>query len=275
MWKKCHILTRRRQELPQLPILGPSISQPPHPSNPRWTAWLDHVRATNTVPDIYTYHILTASADYTVRGAQDNLRSLTSARGLPMKPVNVNEYGAMGEGDQTNAGSAWFIGALERENAWGLRAHWGMGEPNLHNGMAGLVNFQGSNYFRSAQWWVYNYYTHAMTGNRVATTSSSDRAFEVFATRGSARNSVKVLVGTRPVYGLRTYDLSIRGLNAVGITGGTVRVRTLRFNHVDWWLEGPPPTDLGVAEHQVVNNQITFWVTPDNQYTAYAFEFVN
>lgn len=192
-----------------------------------------------------------------------------------MKPVNVNEYGASNLGDQTNAGSAWFIGALERENAKGLRAHWGMGYNNLHNDMAGLVNHSGSNYFRAAQWWVYNYYTKTMTGSRAATTSSGDRIFEVYATRGSAKNTVKVLVAARPYAGLRTYDLSIRGLSAVGITGGNVRVRTLRFNHVDWWLEGPAPTDLGVAEHAVSNDQITFWVTPDNEYTAYAFEFVN
>lgn len=255
-------------------MLGPSISQPPHPNNARWTAWLDHVKKTNTIPDIYTYHVLTAGPDHTIRGAQDNLRSMTSGRGLPMKPVNVNEYGASNLGDQTNAGSAWFIGALERENAKGLRAHWGMGYASLHNGMAGLVNLSGSNYFRSAQWWVYNYYTKVMTGSRAATTSSDDRIFEVYATRGSAKNTVKVLVAARPYAGLRTYDLTIRGLSAVGATG-TVRVRTLRFNHIDWWETGPAPTDLGVAEHVVSNDQITFWVTPNNEYTAYAFEIVN
>ncbi|KAF4840959.1 hypothetical protein CGCSCA4_v009792 [Colletotrichum siamense] len=266
---------RFKSELPNVPILGPSISQPPTTGNTRWTAWLDHVKSTNTVPDKYTYHILTATGSaYIPRNAQDALKSMTSARGMAMKPVSVNEYGAIDGGDQTNSASAWYIGAFEREGVSGLRAHWGMGAANLHNGMAGLVNFSGSNYFRAAQWWVYNYYTHFMTGNRVATTSSGDRLFEVYATRGSSANSVKILTGLKSSAGDRVYDVRVTGLSAVGISG-TVKIRTLRFNHVDWWLEGPAPTDLGTVTHTVTNNEVTFFVDPDNQYTAYAFEFVS
>ncbi|KAI8303587.1 hypothetical protein K4K61_006917 [Colletotrichum sp. SAR11_59] len=266
---------RFKSELPSVPILGPSISQPPTTGNTRWTAWLDHVKSTNTVPDKYTYHILTATGSaYTPRNAQDALKSMTSARGMAMMPVSVNEYGAIDGGDQTNSASAWYIGAFEREGVSGLRAHWGMGAANLHNGMAGLVNFSGSNYFRAAQWWVYNYYTHSMTGNRVATTSSGDRLFEVYATRSSSANLVKILTGLKSSAGDRVYDVRVTGLSAVGISG-TVKIRTLRFNHVDWWLEGPAPTDLGIVTHTVTNDEVTFFVDPDNQYTAYAFEFVS
>ncbi|KAL3485315.1 glycoside hydrolase [Aspergillus germanicus] len=264
---------RFKSELSSLPVTGPSISVPPNTGNPFWTRWMDHVKSTNTVPDIYTYHIL--GLEFTVRAAQDTLKSMLSSRALPYKEVNVNEYGAPAGGDQTNAGSVWYIGNFERQNIKGLRAHWGMGEANLHNGMAGLVNFEGSNYFPAAQWWVYNYYTQSMTGSRVATTASGDGIFEVYATRGSARDTVKILTGLRPQYGIRTYDVRVTGLSAVGITGGTVRIRTLRFNHQEWYEEGPAPTDLGIAEHSVSNDQVTFWVTPDNEYTAYAFEFVN
>ncbi|KAJ0361232.1 hypothetical protein COL26b_013796 [Colletotrichum chrysophilum] len=201
---------RFKSELPNVPILGPSISQPPTTGNTRWTAWLDHVKSTNTVPDKYTYHILTATGSaYIPRNAQDALKSMTSARGMAMKP-----------------------------------------------------------------WWVYNYYTHSMTGNRVATTSSGDRLFEVYATRGSSANSVKILTGLKSSAGDRVYDVRVTGLSTVGISG-TVKIRTLRFNHVDWWLEGPAPTDLGTVTHTVTNNEVTFFVDPDNQYTAYAFEFVS
>ncbi|KAH7143435.1 glycoside hydrolase superfamily [Dactylonectria macrodidyma] len=264
---------RFKSELSSLPVTGPSISVPPSTSNTAWTRWLDHVKSTNTVPDIYTYHIL--GLEFTVSGSQTTLKSMLSSRGLSYKKTIVNEYGATAGGDQTNAGSVWYLANFERENIGGLRAHWGMGESNLHNGMAGLVNAAGSSYVPAAQWWVYNYYSKSMTGNRVSTTASADGVFEVFATRGSSKDSVKLITGLRPQYGVRTYDVTIKGLSAVGVTGGTVKVRTKRFNHVDWYLEGPAPTDLGVAEHTVTNGQITFWVTPDNQYTAYAFEFVN
>ncbi|KAH7002475.1 glycoside hydrolase superfamily [Ilyonectria destructans] len=264
---------RFKSELSSLPVTGPSISVPPTTGNTFWTRWLDHVKSTNTVPDLYSYHLL--SLDFTVSASQDTFKSMLSSRSIPYKKVIVNEYGATAGGDQTNAGSVWYLANFERQNIGGLRAHWGMGENNLHNGMAGLVNFSGSNYFRAAQWWVYNYYSKSMTGNRVATTSSGDGVFEVYATRGSSKDSVKLLTGLRPTFGVRTYDVTVKGLSAVGVSGGTVKIRTKRFNHVEWNLEGPAPTDLGVVEHTVSNDQITFFVTPDNQYTAYAFEFVN
>ncbi|KAF7554305.1 hypothetical protein G7Z17_g3031 [Cylindrodendrum hubeiense] len=264
---------RFKSELSSLPITGPSISVPPNTSNTYWTRWLDHVKSTSTVPDIYTYHVL--GLDFTVRGAQDTFKSMLSSRSLTYTKVIVNEYGAAAGGDQTNAGSVWYLANFERQNIGGLRAHWGMGATNLHNGMAGLVNFEGSTYFRSAQWWVYNYYAKSMTGSRVSTTSSGDGVFEVFATRGSSKDSVKLITGLRPNYGVRTYDVTIKGLSAVGYSSGTVNVRTKRFNHVEWYEEGPAPTDLGVVAHTISDDQITFFVTPDNEYTAYAFEFVS
>ncbi|CAH0038495.1 unnamed protein product [Clonostachys solani] len=269
-WTRAY--NRFKQDLSSVPIVGPSISVPASTSNGFWTAWLDNAKSTNTIPDFYTYHVL--GLDFDVRGSQDTLKSMLSARGLAYKDVIVNEYGATAGGDQTNAGSVWYLANFERQNIKGLRAHWGMGFSNLHNGMAGLVNFEGTRYFPSAQWYVYNYYANSMTGNRVATTSSGDGMFEVFATRGSSKDSVRILTGLRPKVGVRTYDVRVTGLSALGISG-SVQIRTKRFTHLDWYLEGSAPTDLGIATHTVSDDQITFWVTPDNEYTAYAFEFVS
>lgn len=248
--------TRFKSELSSVPVAGPAISVPPDTGNTYWVQYLDHIKSTGTVPDMYSYHLL--SLGLTVRGGQDTLKSMLSARGLTYTKAIINEYGAAAGGDQTNAGSVWYIGSLERQEIHGLRAHWGSGYANLHGGMAGLVNLDGSSYVPAAQWWVYNYYTKSMTGSRVLTTASGDGVFEVYATRGSASSSVKIITGLRPQYGVRTYDVRVTGLSAVGITGGTVSIRTQRFNHVEWYEEGPAPTDLGIAEHTVEDDQVCF-----------------
>lgn len=104
---------------------------------------MERVRSkeSDAVPDIYTNHVLTARPDHTILGVQHNLKSMARVRILPMKPINVIQYAASNLGDKTNAGSVWFIGALEHKNMKSLRAYWGIDYANLHNDMATLVNF--------------------------------------------------------------------------------------------------------------------------------------
>jgi hypothetical protein len=70
--------------------------------------------------------------------------------GLPLKPLNVDEYATYAE--QVPAGTAWWISQLERVNAIGLRGNW-LSTTQLHDFMASLLgktvltNPTGTGYF--------------------------------------------------------------------------------------------------------------------------------
>jgi hypothetical protein len=137
-------------------------------------------------------------------------------------------------------------------------------------GKTNLDDRTGTGYYPCGEWWVYRYYKSAMTGQRVATTSSADNKFDVYATRGSAANTVKVLASTRVNSG--TYDIKVTGLSAVG-KSGSVSIRTYRFDYDGLYGQVGAPVDLGVYTHAITNDEITFWVAPATAQTAYAFEF--
>lgn len=158
---------------------------------------------------------------------------------LPDRPIDINEYAWPSE--QNPAGSAFYISQLERHNMRGLRANWGSGS-GLHDLLANLVGKSGKDYFANGEWQLYKYYA-AMTGDRLATTASSDRRFDVFATKSG--NAVKIMAGTRSVKA--AYDISVSGLAGLGLSGAeSVDVKVLRF---DWAGAGGkvgPPVDMGI-----------------------------
>ncbi|CAG9975044.1 unnamed protein product [Clonostachys byssicola] len=153
-------------------------------------------------------------------------------------------------------------------------ANWGSNEV-LHDTLAYLVirNSDGS-YETTGEWHVYNYYVEQMKGQRVATTSSADEIFEVYATHDADTSSVKVLAAVRPIAGTRTYDLTIAGLDTIGHSEAKVSVRTLRFDGPNKDTAVTGPGDLGIHSHDVKDGQVTFWVTPATVTTAYAFELI-
>lgn len=93
-----------------------------------------------------------------------------------------------------------------------------------------------------------------MTGQRVATSGSADGLFDVYATRGAAANTVRILAGTRGTTGL--YDITVTGLSAIGLSSGSVNIRTRRFDNNGQYGEVGAPVDLGVYGHTIANDQV-------------------
>lgn len=178
--------------------------------------------------------------------------TMRGSRNLPSLPVDINEYATPEE--QRPSASAWYISQFERLNIRGLRANWAS-YGQLHNFLANLLgqNEDGS-YYPNGEYQVYKYYKN-MQNNRVATTSSADGNFDVFATRGDLSNSVKILAGPR----LTTdqYDITVEGMNAVGLpTSGNVTIRTRRFDWAGQFGQVGDPVDLGLYTHQYSNNKV-------------------
>ncbi len=179
--------------------------------------------------------------------------TMRGSRNLPSLPVDINEYATPEE--QRPSASAWYISQFERTNIRGLRANWAS-YGQLHNYMANLLgqNEDGS-YYPNGEYQVYKYYRN-MGNDRVATTSSADGRFDVFATRGDLRNSVKILAGPR----LTTdrYDITVEGMDAVSLPpSGNVTIRTRRFDWAGQFGQIGDPVDLGLYTHQYSDNKVS------------------
>ncbi|KAM0554623.1 hypothetical protein ACHAO7_003762 [Fusarium culmorum] len=257
-----------RKELPGAVLSGPSMADSPNLRNSKWSTWVESVAGNGTVPDRFSWHQIGTGSrepDLTI----PDFATLRGRFGVPMKPVDVNEYAALKE--QNPANSVYYLAQLERYNIRGLRANWASGS-ELHNWMGNLVysttGTSTGTYYPNGEWQVYKYYA-AMAGERVSTVAAADKKFDVFATKDG--KTVKILAGTRTIKA--AYDITVNGLSAVGFPKqGTVKVRTLRF---DW--AGPKgkmgnPVDVGTAVVTYSSDKLTISVNPPTDSTAFAYE---
>ena len=208
-----------------------------------------HVLQNNAVPDIYSWHQIGSWERDPDRTIPD-FNALRTRHGLPQRPIDVNEYAWPTE--QNPGTSAWYLAQLERYNLRGLRANWGSGQ-GLHDTMANLVFRSGNTYRPNGEWYLYRHYAN-MTGNRVATVSSSDRLFDVFATVSGTVG--KLIAGTRTIQG--PYEIKVSGLTALGLPQqGSVRVSTLRFDWKGDKTDTGAPINLGVRQINYSGNTVS------------------
>ncbi|KAJ5389201.1 uncharacterized protein N7496_000269 [Penicillium cataractarum] len=248
-------------------LSGPASAGEPVASNTWWQAWASFVASNQSIPDQYAWHMEGGGGD--LLSAQAGLNYWRSTYNLPSKLININEYGVYDE--QVPAGSAWWIGQLERINARGLRGNWLSGT-NLHDYMASLLGKSGSTYYPNGDYQVYKYYYQNMTGYRVGTLPSSDLKLEAYATVGS--DYARVLVGVRVATG--TWELELNSLSSLGLpTSGTLNVHTWGFPVASdvHYGEVDAPTDLGWYGHAYSGDTVTFPVYQTDEVTAYVFEF--
>lgn len=236
---------------------------------------LQYIVAQNVVPDQYTWHILGPAND-PVADLQNNVVTMDSffARyGAPKRSYCINEYINSGE-DRVNAANAWHMARLERYNATGLQANW-LSTGELHDFLAELVyrpNAQSS-YQPNGQWQMYNYYAQSMSGTKLTTTGSGDRALDVFATLGSDRK-VRVLAGVRAQTG--TWEIELRNLVALGLpVSGSLTIQTLGFDDPGLRSVVTTPRSRGTYTHTYSGGVLRFPVyqTQVDAKTALAFEF--
>ncbi len=217
--------------------------------NENWNTWMSHVAEHSAIPDIYSWHQIGAWArepDTTI----PDFNTLRDRYGLPERPIDINEYAWPDE--QNPANTAWYIAQLERHNLRGLRANWG-GGGNLHDFMANLVFRDGYTYHPTGEWYLYRYYAQ-MTGDRVTTTASGDRLFDVFAT--TSGNVAKLVAGTRTV--LAPYEIKVTGLTALGLPKkGSINIRTFRFDWAGIQADTGGAVNLGITKHAYSDDTVS------------------
>ena len=210
---------------------------------------MSHVAKHSAIPDVYSWHQIGAWArepDTTI----PDFNTLRDRYGLPERPIDINEYAWPDE--QNPANTAWYIAQLERHNLRGLRANWG-GGGNLHDFMANLVFRDGGTYHPTGEWYLYRYYAQ-MTGDRVTTTASGDRLFDVFAT--TSGNVAKLVAGTRTV--LAPYEIKVTGLTALGLPKkGSINIRTFRFDWAGIHADTGGAVNLGITKHAYSDDTVS------------------
>lgn len=250
-------------------ITGPSTAGQPEDGYTWFTNWLSTIAGNNTIPDQYSYHLegSPSSPSDDLQNTNASLNALLDQYKLPQRQVNINEYATSDE--QRPAGAAWWISRLERYDTLGLRGNWLSGT-TLHDLMANLLtkknnpeDYAATDYLPTGEWQVYAYYNRNMTGQRVATTGSTDRLFDVYATIDGT--SLKVLAGSRITAG--TWSIQIEGISG----DGNVDVHEYSFPGTTQYSVLEAPVDGGVSQTAIQSGVLTLDVKSDNT-TAYAYE---
>ncbi|RKT19954.1 broad specificity phosphatase PhoE [Streptomyces sp. 1114.5] len=218
MWSRFHAAVRAN--LPGQLIVGPSTANPPAASNTWWTAYLNHVKATNSAPDIYSWHAI----PHDPVPAVGNANATLAAAGLTnSRPYQINEYAGLEQ--QNPGGGGWFISRLERAGADGLRSNWG-GGPGLHDYAANLLTKNSSGqYLPKGEWFLYRYYG-SQTGNIVNLTPGTNT--DGLATKDNTARNAKILLGDNGNTGNVTLNLNRLDTTSV-VENGRVRAVVQRI----------------------------------------------
>lgn len=218
LWRRTY--QRIRAEFPTHLIVGPSFAGVPSTGG-WWVQYLDFVKSTNTIPDIFSWHSLPGDPVANVATADTTL----NARSIPRtRPYQINEYASPSE--QNPGDGSWYIARLERAGADGLRANWASAG-NLHNDLATLLTRNSAGqHLPKGEWWVYRFYG-SQTGSIVQTTPSP--AYDAFATKNSG--VAKVLVGGGGTTGNIAVNLQRLDTTSGIVQNNQVRVVAQRIPH--------------------------------------------
>lgn len=256
MWSRFY--TAVRANFPGQLIVGPSYSQNPT-TNTWWSAYLSHIKADNTIPDIWSWH---AEAGDPVADASA-MNSLLSSNGLSNhRPYQINEYATLAQ--QNPGGGAWYIGRLERAGADGLRGNWASGT-RLHDYEANLLNKNSSGqYLPRGEWFTYRYYG-SQTGNIVNYIPGTNT--DGLATKDNTARNAKILIGSNGNTGNVTVNLT--GLNTTSVVeNGKVRAIVQRIpNNNGASVAGP--TTISDTDLTVSNNAASVTVPYTNATDGY------
>ncbi|KAI5291060.1 hypothetical protein KEM54_006494 [Ascosphaera aggregata] len=285
LWDRTYKRIRSDCDFNNVVITGPSLAGWPSPENPWWSAFMESVSKEGTIPDQWAWHMERDPADvdddiaFTVPALQTMLANYS----LPTNPkININEYGKPEE--QVPAGASWWISRLERFNAIGMRGNW-LSKLALHDYLANLLgkpkadeddqfDHYGTTYWPVGEWRVYKYYHTNMTGERLGTQGSSDRALDVYSTIDEGSATIRVLAGVRLAQG--EFKVQVNGLDkAICSSSNDVSVKTLRFdNNGKYGCVGEPKV-VDTKKYTLKDGVLELSLNQKDNETAWAFEITN
>lgn len=243
-----------RSLAPGVPIQGPSFSD----NISGMQGFLQNAVATNTVPDIISWHELESSSK--IAGDVATVEGLESSLGISPRPIAIEEYAAPSQvgipGDLIG-----YIAQFERLGVNNAElAFW-----NQSGALGDLLTGQGGS--PNGAYWLYDWYG-SMTGNMVATTPSG--SLDGAASVPSAQNQVNVIFGG----GSGSTAVTVNGLNALsGFSDSSQVTATLQYTPSPGrTVAVSGPTTVSQTTYTVTNGSITVPVNGMN--AAYGYHLV-
>ncbi|HVQ93012.1 MAG TPA: hypothetical protein VMU51_18395 [Mycobacteriales bacterium] len=247
-WTRTFRQVRARD--PLTPIVGPSTT---HYNATFIRSFLTAAKAANTLPDIISWHELTAASS--IAGDIAAYRALEASLGISPRRISINEYATPTEVDQPGP-VAGYIAKFERggvDNA--ARAFWF--EYGTVNGLT--VNNQPT-----GSWWLYKWYGD-MAGNMVVTTPPAQTGLDGFAATDPTRRIVQIALGG----GSGTNSVRVTGLSTVG---SSVQVRLESTPASGRFTAVAAPTVISTTTATVTNGELT--VSVPNMVATSAYHLV-
>jgi hypothetical protein len=220
------------------PIQGPSFSD----NIGDMRNFLQNAVATNTVPDILSWHELSRSSK--IAGDVATVQALEQQLGISPRPIAIEEYAAPGEVGLPGP----LVGYISKFERLGIHdaelAFW-----NQSGALGDLLTGKGGS--PNAAYWLYTWYA-AMSGNMVVTTPPAQTGIDGFASVPSGNNQVSIVVGNCS----GSCAVTVNGLGSLSL-GGTVSVKIEQTVSLGRTVASAGPSTISTTTYTPSNGSIS------------------
>jgi len=224
------------------PIQGPSFSD--NISDMR--NFLQNAVATNTVPDVLSWHELSSSSK--IAGDVATVQSIEDQLGISRRPIAIEEYAAPGEVGLPGP----LVGYVSKFERLGIRdaelPFW-----NQSGTLGDLLTARDGS--PNAAYWMYTWYA-AMSGNMVATTPPAQTGIDGFAAVPAGNNQVSIVVGNCG----GSCAVTVNGLNSLSL-GNTVSVKVEQTVSQGRTVASSGPGTISTTTYAPTSGTITVPIT--------------
>jgi hypothetical protein len=237
------------------PIQGPSFSD----NIGDMQNFLQNAVATNTVPDIISWHELESSSK--IAGDVATVTNLEKNLGISPRPIAIEEYAAPSQVGVPGA-LVGYIAQFERLGVHDAElAFW-----NQSGALGDLLTGQGGS--PNGAYWLYDWYA-AMSGNMVGTVPPGG-GLDGAASVTSAQNQVNVIFGGTS----GSTAVTVNGLSSLsGFSGSSQVTATLQYTPSPGrTVAVSAPTTISQSTYTVSNGSITVPIASMN--SAYGYHLV-
>ncbi len=238
---------------PAAVIQGPSFSD----NISGMQSFLQNAVATNTVPDVISWHELESAGK--IAGDVATVTALEQSLGITPRPIAIEEYASPSQvaipGDLID-----YIAQFERLGINNAElAFW-----NAYGALGDLLTGTGGS--PNAAYWLYQWYG-AMTGNMVTVVppGTPGAGLDGAASVNSAGNQVSVIFGG----GSGSTAVTVNGLNSLSAFGGTAHVVLEQTVSAGRTTAVAGPQSLSSGNYSIINGSITVPVNSMNPANGY------
>lgn len=229
---------------PNKPIQGPSFSD----NIGDMQNFLANAVATNTVPDIISWHELSTSSK--IAGDVATVQAIEQQLGITPRPIAIEEYASPSEVGIPGP----LVGYISKFERLGIHdaelAFW-----NQSGALGDLLTAKGGS--PNAAYWLYTWYA-AMTGNMVVATPPAQTGIDGFAAVPASNDQLSIVVGGCS----GSCAVTVNGLDSLDL-GTTVNVKVEQTESLGRTVASSGPSTISTTTYTPSNGSISVPITMD------------